>query len=466
MIQPTVIYRLTRQWLAVALLLVCTALPAFSGGLNLVYEQVVKDSWGNEIGYRSVNLSSPENLPAGSAWRNYLNLKLPDGKTIYEYARSTSQYLAKPMTLTLSDRNSNAYTSKGTSSYNLNLYKYINSFSSDSSKTFLFLHEFGHVAMLNAYPSYYDFSGLDYGTDGRHYLDEVLPNDNTAWVEGWGNAFAASKNGGMVFSFNLNDISSIAFLKSNSFNEMARNELFVAKVLYDSFNKISSGKDKTFNAISRTGPHSSLRDFCRKYVNLYPENKAALAKILFENSQGKMSLNELLDYVNGGSRTVSRELYSYLAQAGLVAVTAGTTTQPTTGTGYTSNTSTNTTTSTSTSFWGKLTSWFGRLFNPGAQSPTTPLPSASVEYTGSVSGATGTVPADAATAPELPGTAAGNEFSSINDLGQAEELYYRYFADYNRLMASTSSSRQQILEAQTRMQRAKQRVKELRSALK
>ncbi|HMM61667.1 MAG TPA: hypothetical protein PKC25_16230, partial [Candidatus Rifleibacterium sp.] len=329
MMRSTHLSSMMRTWLAVVILLVFTVMPAFSGGLNLVYEQVVKDSWGNEIGYRKVSFSKPSDLPAGSAWQKYLNLKLPDGKTIYEYALTTSQALSKPMTLTLSDRNSNSFTSKSSNSYNLNLYNYINSFSSDSSKTFLFLHEFGHVAMLNAYPSNYDFSGLDYGTDGKHYLDEILPNDNTAWIEGWGNAFAASKNNGMVFSFNLNNLSSLAFLKSNSFNEMSRNELFVAKTLYDSFNKITSGKEKTFNVISRTGPHYSLRDFCRRYVSMYPDEKDALAKILLDNSQGKMSLNEVLDYVNGGSRTVSRDLYDVLASSGLVGSATGGTAQPT-----------------------------------------------------------------------------------------------------------------------------------------
>ncbi|MDD3147897.1 MAG: hypothetical protein PHD82_11380 [Candidatus Riflebacteria bacterium] len=451
---------LMRTWLAVVILLVITALPAFSGGLNIVYEQVVKDSWGNAIGYRSVNVSSPAALPAGSAWRNYLNLKLPDGQTIYEYALNTSQALSRPMTLTLSDRDSNSFTSKSSSTYNLNLYNYINSFSSDSSKAFLFLHEFGHVAMLNAYPSYYSFSGLDYGTDGRHYLDEILPNDNTAWVEGWGNAFAASKNNGMVFSFNLNNLSSLAFLKGNTFNEMSRNELFVAKVLYDSFNKIGSGKAKVFNAISRTGPHSSLLQFCQKYTALYPDDKAALAKILIENSQGSMTLDQVLLYVNGGSRTVSRDLYNSLAQAGLVAVTAGTTTSPTKPGSNT--TASNTSTTTSTSFWGRLTSWFGKLFGAGAQSPVAPLPSASVETTGA---ATGTVPADGATAPELPGTIT-NEFNSINDLGRAQEVYYQCFAEYNRLMASSGSSKQQVLEARNRMLQAKERVKTLRQTLK
>ncbi len=466
MIQPAS-FRWLTKYLAVALaLMFCAVLPAYSAGLKLVYEQVVRDSWGNEIGYRSVSFSNPSDLPAGSAWRNYLNLKLADGRTIYEYARDTSQQLAKPMTLTLSDRNSNSYTSKNSSGYNLNLYNYINSFSADSSKTFLFLHEFGHVAMLNAYPSTYNFSGLDYGNDGKHYLDEILPNDNTAWVEGWGNAFAASRNNGMVFSFNLNNISSLAFLQNNSFNEMSRNELFVAKTLYDSFSKISSGREKTFNVISRTGPHYSLRDFCRKYVALYPNDKVGLAKILFDNSQGRMTLNELLDYVNGGSRTVSRDFYTYLTQAGLVVATSGNTAQPANPTGYTGSTNTTTSTSTtSTSIWGRLSSWFGRIFNFGAQSPIVPSPAASIEPSVATGGAVAPLPENAATAPEMPGTAAG-EFDSINDLGRAQELYYQCFAEYNRLMAASNSDKQQVLAAQKRMLQAKERVKVLRRGLK
>ncbi|MDD2997965.1 MAG: hypothetical protein PHV05_02815 [Candidatus Riflebacteria bacterium] len=465
MTQPTSTRYRAKQWLVLLVLILYSALPAFSASLNLVYEQVVKDSWGNEIGYRTVKLNSPSDLPAGSAWRNYLNLKMADGKTIYEYARDISGALAKNLNLTISDRDSNSYTSKGSSGYNLNLYNYINSFSSDSSKTFLFLHEFGHVAMLNGYPSTYDFSGLNYGTDGRHYIDEILPNENTAWVEGWGNAFAASKNNGMVFSFNLNDMSSLAFLKDSSFSDMAHNELFVAKVLYDSFNKITNGKSTVFNAISKTGPHYSLREFCQDYIGLYPANKAALTKILYENSQGKMSLNDILTYVNGGSRTVSRELYNYLAQAGLVASTTGTTTRPTTPTSTTTTTSTSTSSS-NTSFWGRIASWFGGLFGGGANSPTVAKPSASVESTDSAAaGATATVPADSATAPELPGTS-NSEFGSINDLGRAQELYYQYFAEYNRLMGSSGSTKQQVVEARSKMMQAKQRVKELRQSIK
>lgn len=446
-----------RYWLVLLAFIMLTAMPVLAGGLNLVYEQVIKDSYGNEIGYRSTRLNSPNDLPVGSSWRNYLNLKLPDGKTIFEYARDTSAYLAQPLNLKVSDRSVTAYTEKTSNGYDLNLYSYINSFSSDSSKTFLFLHEFGHVAMLNGYPSTYRFSGLDYGDDNKHYLDEILPNDNTAWVEGWANAFAAQKNGGMVFSFNLNSASTLAFLQNNSFSEMARNELFVAKVLYDSFGGIASGRDKVFSAISRSGPHSSLRDFCRKFTALYPDDKVALAKILVNNSQGKISLNDILDYVNGGSRTVSRALYDYLAQAGLVVATAGTTGQPTNTRPTT--TTTTTTTSNPTSFWGRISSWFSGLFGR-SQSVAAPAPSASVETSVSVS-SPGTAPSSGATAPEIPGSGTG-EFSGITDLAKAQELYYQAFAEYNRLMADSGSDRQQVQAAQLRMQQAKERVKQLR----
>ena len=459
-------------------MLLVVTLPAFAGSLNLVYERVVTDSYGNEIGYRSTRVSSPSDLPSGSAWRNYLNLKLADGRTIFEYASTVSKSLSQTMNLTLSDRDSNSYTAKSsTGGYNLNLYKYINNFASDSSKTFLFLHEFGHVAMLNAYPSSYNFNNLNYGSDNKHYIDEILPDDNTAWVEGWANAFAANKNNGKVFSFDLNSLSSLAFLKDSSFGEMARNELFVGKVLFDCFNKITSGKDKVFNIISSSGPQYSLLQFCQKYVSTYPDDKAALAKVLFDNSQGRMTLDQLLLYVNNGSRNVSRALYNYLATAGLVAPTSSTTAQPTRPTTTTSTTTT-TTTTTNTSFWGRLSSWFGKLFNFGAGSPSLPTPAVSVEVSGAMAGsneAAGAFPSVSASA-EAPinntgsiaaeTTSTGDAAATVEDLGRAEELYYQRFAEYNRLMASSDSSKQQVSEAHNRMLQAKTRVKALRRLLK
>lgn len=72
MMRSTHLSSMMRTWLAVVILLVFTVMPAFSGGLNLVYEQVVEDSWGNEIGYRKVSFSKPSDLPAGSSWQKYL----------------------------------------------------------------------------------------------------------------------------------------------------------------------------------------------------------------------------------------------------------------------------------------------------------------------------------------------------------------------------------------------------------
>ncbi|HPT46066.1 MAG TPA: hypothetical protein PLM07_09215, partial [Candidatus Rifleibacterium sp.] len=230
--------------------------------------------------------------------------------------------------------------------------------------------------------------------------------------------------------------------------------------------------------ISSTGPQYSLLQFCQKYVSTYPDDKAALAKVLFDNSQGRMTLDQLLLYVNGGSRNVSRALYNYLATAGLVAATTGTTTQPTRPTTPTTTTTT-TTTTTSTSFWGRLSSWFGKLFNFGAGSPSLPTPAVSVEVSGAMAGssdAAGAYPSVSASA-EAPinntGSIAAETTStgdaaaaSIEDLGRAEELYYQCFAEYNRLMASSNSSRQQVSEAHNRMLQAKARVKALRRQLK
>lgn len=440
-------------WMLAILLVFSISLPVFAGQLNLVYEQVVKDAYGNEIGYRTARLNSPNDLPSGSPWRDYLNQKLPDGKTIFEYARDTAPYLAKPLNFTISDRASVSFSSKDNYGYNLNVYEYVTRFSNNESKTFLFLHEFGHVAMLNSYPPSYDFIGLDYGSDNRHYIDEILPNANTAWVEGWANAFAANRNNGKVFNLDMNSSSIIAFLQNNSFAEMSRNELFVGKIVYDSFKKISSGKDKAYNVIAKTGAHYSLREFCRGFTSLYPDDKVALAKILVGNSFGKMSLNELLDYVNGGSRTVSRDLYNYLATVGLV---------KTTSTGSTQTTSTQPTTSTSSdSIWSRWFGWFSGLFRNKA--PVAAAPAASVEVSSE-----GTMPIDipgGATAPENPTVGSPDFLAGVNDLAKAQEIYYQAFADYNKLLSTKGAPAQDVQKALTRLQQAKAKVKELRQRM-
>lgn len=445
-------------WLLAFLMIISLAVPALAGELNLVYEQVVKDSYGNEIGYRTTRLTSPNDLPYGSPWRDYLNQKLSDGKTIFEYARDTAPYLSKPLNFTISDRNSVSYSSKGYYGYNLNIYEYVTRFSNNQSKTFLFLHEFGHVAMLNSYPPNYDFTGLDYGSDNRHYIDEILPNANTAWVEGWANAFAANRNNGRVFTLDMNSSSIVSFLQNNSFEEMSRNELFVGKIVYDSFNKISSGKDKAFNVIAKSGPHYSLKDFCRGFSALYPNDKVALAKLLVDNSSGKISLNEILDYVNNGSRTVSRDMYNYLASVGLVKTSTQTASNQTN--------QTSTTSSSSGSIWSRIFGWFSSLFGK-SQSPVAAAPSASVEVqpVDIPTNPATTVPGGA-TAPELPTTGANDMLAGVDDLAEAQEIYYQAFAEYNRLLSQKGSSSQEVQAALLKLQQAKAKVKELRQRMR
>jgi hypothetical protein len=314
--------------------------------------------------------------------------------------------------------------------------------------------------MLNSYPSSYDFIGLDYGSDNRHYIDEILPNANTAWVEGWANAFAANRNNGKVFSLDMNSSSIVAFLQNNSFEEMSRNELFVGKIVYDSFSKISSGKTKAFDVIAKTGPHYSLREFCRGFSTLYPNDKVGLARILVENSSGKATLNDILDYVNGGSRTVSRDLYNYLASAGLVKSTATQTTQ--------TNQSSNTGSSSSGSFWGRIFDWFAGLFGRKSQTPVAAAPAASVEVqpVDASTNPANDIPDGAATAPELPTTGVNNSLAGVDDLAQAQEIYYLAFAEYNRLITQKGASDQEVKAALTKLQQAKAKVKELRQRMR
>ncbi|MGM0601498.1 MAG: hypothetical protein ACQETH_16925, partial [Candidatus Rifleibacteriota bacterium] len=439
------------------MLMTLLSLPAMAGQLNLVYEQVVKDQYGNEIGYRSHRIDSLNDLPYSSPWRDYLNEKLPDGKTIYEYARDTAPYLSKNLNFTISDRDSVSYSSKDSSGYNINLYDYVTRFTNDESKTFLFLHEFGHVAMLNSYPPNYDFVGLDYGPDNRHYIDEILPNANTAWVEGWANGFAANRNNGKVFTLDLNNQNVIAFLQNNNFSEMVHNELFVGKFLFDSIKQINSGKTKLFDVIARSGPHYSLREFCRNFSVMYPDDKVNMARILVENSFGNITLDELLDYVNGGSKTVSRELYDYLASVGMVKSTSG------------SNQTAQTNNDSGGSFWDRIFGWFANLFGRGDKTPpVASAPDASIEVgiPGDSETPSPVTTPGSATAPELPTTGSTTYLADVDDLATAQELYYKAFAEYNRLLTTEGATQQEKQDALQKLQLAKAKVKELRQRMR
>ena len=436
--------------------------PSFAGNLNLVYEQAITDSYGNELGYRTYKINSLDELPIGSPWRSYLNTKLQSGKTIYEYASSISKSLSKDFNLTISDRDNNSYSSKNSDgSYNINIYNYVNNFGSDSSKSFLFLHEFGHVVMLNSYPRSYDFGNLDYGNDNRHYLDEVLPNHNTSWVEGWANAFAAANNNGMVFSYDLKKNDTLEFLKGKSFDEMCRNEVFVSKVLYDSFKDIEGGQAAAYDVFARTAPHYSLYDFCRKYVELYPQNKAALAKILVDNSYGAITLKELLTYINGGSYEVPRDLYNYLASAGMLNGTASN--------NYASNKQP---AKQKTSIWSRIVGFFRKLFGKSEETEVANAPSTSStsitqdeaiynHYTDGTISISNSVSAPAA-GPVNPVAPAYQSVSAANEIEAAQIEYDRYYRDYKELTSSPNPDRQKILEIGYKMNEAKKKLDKLK----
>ena len=456
--------RLFKSMLLVfAMLVVCT-LPTFAGNLNLKYEQVITDRYGNELGYRTYTINSLDDLPVGSQWRDYLNTKMQNGKTIYEYASSISNSLSKDLNLTISDRDSNSYSCKENNGYTVNIYNYVNDFASDSSKTFLFMHEFGHVTMLNSYPRSYDFTNLDYGTDNRHYLDEILPNYNTAWVEGWANAFAAANNNGMVFSYDLKSNTSLAFLKDNTFDEMSRNELFVSKVLYDSFKDIKGGQAAAYDVFAKSAPHYSLQGFCQQYVKMYPQNQVEMAKILIQNSYGRISLKELLTYINGGSYTVSKDLYAVLQDSGLLNGTATSNYAPK---------NTQTASNTKPSLWDRIAGFFRKLFGK-TETVSAPTATGSVvakdeevysRYTDGTIAIRNSVsaPENGNHATSCSVTVEGSADVTFSDMSiaDAQELYYKYFNEYNELMANPNANTQEIIEVQKRMIEAKDLLKKL-----
>ena len=446
-------------FLFVLVLVAFCSMPSFAGNLKLTYEQAITDQYGNEYGYRTQTINSLDDLPLGSPWRTYLNTKLQNGKTIYEYATSISKSLTNDFNLTISDRDNNSYSCKNSDgSYQLNIYSYVNNFASNSSKSFLFLHEFGHVVMLNSYPKYYDFGNLDYGSDNRHYLDEVLPNHNTAWVEGWANAFAAANNNGMVFSYDLKKSDSLEFLRGKTFDEMCRNELFVAKTLYDSFKDIEGGQAAAYDVFARTAPHYSLYEFCRRYVELYPQNKTALAKILVDNSYGTISLKELLVYVNCGSNEVPRDLYNYLASAGML-----------NGTAKNNYASKPKETKTKTSLWSRIVGFFQKLFgkSENTEIASSPSTTGSTEVVVGQDEAIynhytdGTISISQSVSAPVSGNPVAPSFGGVSEANQIEAAqieYNRYYAEYQKLVSSPNPDKQKVLEVSVKMNQAKEKL--------
>ncbi|MBF0406802.1 MAG: hypothetical protein HQM10_05590 [Candidatus Riflebacteria bacterium] len=458
---------LNKIWvLMLVLVSVCTI--AHSAPLNLFYEKAIYDYYGNQIGSQKYQITSVNDLPVGSPWRDYLNQPVGN-KTLLGYTLDVSSSLALPLNLTISDKNSISTSSKNTSGYNITLYKHVTQYTTPESKKFIFLHELGHVAMLNAYPSSYNFSGLDYGSDNAHYMDEILPNNKTAWVEGWANAFAANKNNGMIFSLNINDNSVLNFLQAKSFEEMSRNELFNAKVINDLFQNGGDGKTKVFNSITYSGPHNSLKDFCKGYLSMYPQDQVRLAQILDSNSKGKISQSELLNYVNNGSNVVNQDMYNYInsrANSG--------------GTGSNGSVF-------SGSFWTSIKSFFSRVFknifsfdedfaglSPSSQpsESTTGMNSTLSANYADGDGVTTIAPSETkfmtlddsknnqSPLLDTPVTGAGQDMIS------AEEEYFEAFKAYNKALGENSVDSPAVKAALDRLKKAKERSKTGRKSIK
>ncbi len=321
--------------------------------------------------------------------------------------------------------------------------------------------------MLNSYPSSYDFNNLDYGTDGAHYLDEILPNYNTAWVEGWANAFGAYNNSGMVFSVSMNSTSSLSFLKDKTFDQCARNELFVSKTIYDLMKQAQGGQSSVYDAFAKTGPHSSLYEFCNEYIKLYPENKALLAQILIENSLGNATLDDILLYVNGGSRTVSRDLYNYLVSAGLL---------NSNGT-QTASKPTTTTTTKKQGFFSRLISWFANLFNSnktkgtvasatGSSSESIP-DFTSMRLDGNMS-VRGSVKGHTAASTPLVNSEKVIDDGSIKNvdsmgLEEAYQEYNKYYSQYEQMLKSNEMNQKKLNDTLLKMNTAKARFNALKN---
>ncbi|MBF0544199.1 MAG: hypothetical protein HQM08_07190 [Candidatus Riflebacteria bacterium] len=455
----------------------CTNL--FAAPLNLVYERVIYGPSGNQLGVQKVPINSTADLPGGSPWIAYLNQSVGGGQTLLSYTQQIAGALSQPLNLTISDQNFISCSTKDGAGYEITLYKHVLQYTNSDSQKFIFLHEMGHIAMLNAYPSYFTFAGLNYGPGNCHYLDQTLPDPHTAWVEGWADGFAANKNNGKIFTLSMSDTTNLNFLKGKSFEEMTRNELFNAKVVYDMINQLPSGKDKVFNALTYTGPHNTLQDFCRGYLSQNPQDQIALAQILDRDSQGAVSPNDLLNYVNGGSNQVGPALNSYLTNK---VNNPGSYNSPAFNLPNISNIAGNFSSSI-TNFFSNigtvLKNIFGSIFSlNGGSVASTALPSQAATYVSNftdnaasaVSGVASNLGEVApmgfsaafqqlqnsasALSPTL-GNPGGTGVDNSKNLAAAEEEYFKAFHDYNVALGQYSVGSPQVTAALEKLKNTK-----------
>ncbi len=461
-----------RLALILAIFTLGAVLVAQAGQFNMTYERVVTDTNGNTIATYKQAITDWQDLPYGSPWRTYFT-QLVGTKTVLDYMRTVAGQLNQDLNLNISDRNLVSTSGKSSEGYVINLYKGVTQYSQGSSQRFVALHELGHVAMLNAYPGSFDFSGLDYGPNNIHYMDDILPNHKTSWCEGWANFFAAYKNDGKVFNLSLSDPTIVNFLKDNTFDEANRNELYVGKTLLDIANTIPNGKDKIYAALAGTAPHTSAKEFLRGYLKLYPSDQVAVARIVDANSHGKASTGELLDYLNGGSRTVSSAFYAFLTER---------------NGGQTPNlTGTSTQTASSGGWWTRVKDWFARLFGKGssyttaasgaiANQPTsttsttptyTTLPPQFNRTTGAEGVSRTEVPVAQSVAPqEMVGKDKGLALQPGNELVRLHEAYVQAFGRYNQLLSGRDTNDPQVKQAREDLQRAKAELEAARTQLK
>ena len=215
-----------------------------------------------------------------------------------------------------------------------------------------------------------------------------------------------------------------------------------------------------YDAFAKTGPHSSLYEFCNEYVKLYPENKAILAQIIMENSQGNATLDDILLYVNGGSKTVSRELYNYLVSAGLV---------NSNGTQTASKPKATTTTTKKQGFFSRLLSWFSNLFNSdkNKNSIAASVADFTIPLDGNMS-VKGSIRADAAANMPLVHNETVIDDGSIKnvdsmDLEEAYQEYQKHYAQYNQIIQSNNVDKKKLSDTLLKMNTAKARFNALKN---
>ncbi len=202
------------------------------------------------------------------------------------------------------------YSSGPTIQMSTNRYSWVGS---EEKARSTFVHEFAH-SFDRTIKEFKD----PYGKDGSHFANE-LTRPRSAFVEGWAqfNEMLDSEAKARQFKNHGKEIIVESKTVAGQYETIDPQKLsgtqlmcvecVNAVIMYRMANEIDGGKDKVFKAFTDTGWHlfRDLKTLTSRFAKNNPGNIAAMARIIDEQTLGKLSDKEMQQYIGNSEAAMA-----------------------------------------------------------------------------------------------------------------------------------------------------------------